>query len=355
MVAPDPGDTTVDGCEEHTMNDAVVRSPSEPAPLVRRVPVTGTSSRGARPHHQSAVVAAEEPGAFLDDNVCWSTVAGLSLIHVASIAGCLWIVVHPSAATLALAGVMYLLVGFAITAGYHRLFAHRTYRASPAVRWAMLAFGAAAFQNSALSWSADHRAHHANTDRATDPHAVTRGVWFAHVGWLFHRRVASAHVRRLDDLWPVRSIRWQHHWYPAVAIAIGLIAPMAVAATWGDPWGGLLVAGFLRTGIMLQATFCINSLAHLVGTRRYDQRSSARDSTLTALVTFGEGYHNFHHRFPFDYRNGIRWWHYDPGKWLIWTMAHLRLITTVRSASQSTIARAAAATAPRYDVQPHSS
>ena len=93
---------------------------------------------------------------------------------------------------------------------------------------------------------------------------------------------------------------------------------------------------------MLQATFSINSLAHLVGTRRYDQRSSARDSTLTALVTFGEGYHNFHHRFPFDYRNGVRWWHYDPAKWLIWTMARLRMINTVRSASPSTIARSAA-------------
>ena len=180
---------------------------------------------------------------MLDDHVCWSTVAGLSLIHVASVVGCIWIMVNPSAATLALAGVMYVLCGLAITAGYHRLFAHRTYRASPPVRWAMLAFGAAAFQNSALSWSADHRAHHANTDRAADPHAVTRGIWFAHMGWLFRRRVASADVRRLSDLWSVRSIRWQHRLYPGVAVAIGLAAPMAVAATWGDPWGGLFVAG----------------------------------------------------------------------------------------------------------------
>ena len=126
---------------------------------------------------------------------------------------------------------------------------------------------------------------------------------------------------------------------------------MALAATWGDPWGGLFVAGFLRAGIMLQATFSINSLAHLVGTRRYDQRSSARDSTLTALVTFGEGYHSFHHRFPFDYRNGVRWWHYDPSKWLIWTMAQLRLVNTVRSASPSTIARAAATRTAAFDTR----
>ena len=131
---------------------------------------------------------------------------------------------NPSAATLALAVVMYVLCGLGITAGYHRLFAHRTYRASPPVRWAMLAFGAATFQNSALSWSADHRAHHADTDGDADPHAVTRGVWFAHMGWLFRRRVASADVSRLGDLWAVRSIRLQHRFYPGVAVAIGLVA-----------------------------------------------------------------------------------------------------------------------------------
>ena len=291
--------------------------------------------------------------AALEDGLCWSTVAGLALIHVAGIVGVVWVVTNPSAATIALAVVMYGLCGIAITAGYHRLFAHRTYRASPAVRWVMLALGAASFQNSAVSWSADHRAHHANTDGAADPHAVTRGIWFAHVGWLFRRRVASADVRRLDDLWSVRSIRWQHRFYPLVAITLGLAVPMAVAATWGDPWGGLFVAGFLRAAILLQATFSINSLAHLVGSRRYDERSSARDSTLTAVVTFGEGYHNYHHRFPFDYRNGIRWWHYDPSKWLIWTLAHLGLVNAVRSASPSTIARAAATSGAGRDTALH--
>jgi stearoyl-CoA desaturase (delta-9 desaturase) len=287
----------------------------------------------------------DEQPAVVDDRVCWSTVAGLSLIHLAAVVGVIWIVLNPSAATIALAASLYVVCGMSITAGYHRLFAHRTYRASPPVRWGMLAFGAATFQNSALSWTADHRAHHADTDGTADPHAVTRGVWFAHVGWLFRRRVASADVQRVRDLWDVRSIRLQHRWYPVVAIGIGLLLPTAVASLWGDPWGGLFVAGFLRIAVMLQATFCINSLAHLVGSNRFDSRSSARDSTLTALVTFGEGYHSFHHRFPFDYRNGTRWWQYDPSKWLIWTMARLRLVNTVRSASPSTIARAIAATA----------
>ena len=278
--------------------------------------------------------------ASVDDHVCWSTVAGLAVLHAGAIAGAAWIVLRPSTATLVLAMSLYAVCGLAITAGYHRLFAHRTYRASAIVRWLMLAFGAATFQNSAIAWSADHRAHHADTDGDGDPHAITRGIWFAHMGWLFHRRVASSDVSTLRDLWSVRSIRLQHRWYPIYAIGIGLVLPTAIATAWGDPVGGLFVAGFLRAVVMLQMTFCINSLAHLVGSSRYDRTSSARDSSLAAFVTFGEGYHSFHHRFPFDYRNGARWWQYDPGKWLIWTLARTHLVGTPRTASPHSIARA---------------
>ena len=133
------------------------------------------------------------------------------LIHAAGAVGVGWIIVHPSVPTVALAASLYVACG-------HRLFAHRTYRPAAAVRWAMLAFGAATFQNSALSWSADHRAHHADTDGSGDPHPVTRGAWFADIGWLFRRRQASADVTLLTDLWAVRSIRLQHRYYPAVAL-----------------------------------------------------------------------------------------------------------------------------------------
>ena len=237
--------------------------------------------------------------------------------------GLVYAILRPSVPTLILAVVLYLLGGMSITAGYHRLFAHRTYRASAPVRWFFLAFGASTFQNSALSWSADHRAHHADTDGPGDPHAITKGVWWAHMGWLFYRRECSADVSRLTDLYAVRSVRLQNRYYAVLAIGLGLVLPTAIASTWGDPWGGLLVAGVLRGAVLLQATFCVNSLAHLVGRRRYDESVSARDSVLTALVTFGEGYHSYHHRFPFDYRNAIHWWQYDPSKWLIWSLARL--------------------------------
>lgn len=271
--------------------------------------------------------------------LCWTTIAGLGVIHLGGLAGIVWIVLHPSVPTLMAAAVFYMASGLSITAGYHRLFAHRTYRTIAPVRWLLLIVGAATFQNSALSWSADHRAHHADTDGDGDPHAITRGVWLAHFGWLLRRREASADVTQLTDLWEVHSIRLQHRLYPIIAIGVGLVLPTVIAATWGDPFGGLLVVGFLRAAVLLQATFCVNSLAHLVGTRTFDESASARDSMLTALVTFGEGYHSYHHRFPYDYRNGIHWWQYDPSKWLIWTLARARLATT-RTASPTTIAKA---------------
>jgi stearoyl-CoA desaturase (delta-9 desaturase) len=275
-----------------------------------------------------------------DRPLCWSTIGGLGLVHLGAVGGMVWIVLNPSAPTLIAMAIAYVACGLAITAGYHRLFAHRSYRVVAPVRWILLLFGAATFQNSALSWSADHRAHHADTDGPGDPHAITRGAWYAHIAWLFRRREASADVRRLRDLWAVRSLRLQHRWYAVIAIGTGLIAPTMLGASWGDPVGGLLVVGFLRAGLLLHATFCINSIAHLIGTRRFDVRTSARDSVLTALITFGEGYHNFHHRFPYDYRNGARWWQYDPSKWLIRSLERLRLATALRTASAANVAKA---------------
>jgi stearoyl-CoA desaturase (delta-9 desaturase) len=279
--------------------------------------------------------------------LCWPTIAGLCVVHLGGLAGLIWLVSHPSVHTIVAAALAYVLSGFAITAGYHRLFAHRTYRASAPVRWFFLASGASTFQNSALAWSADHRAHHADTDGPGDPHAITRGAWFAHVSWLFRRRQASADVTRLHDLWGYRSIRLQHRWYAPIAICTGLAIPALVGSVWHDPIGGLLVIGFLRATLMLQATFCVNSLAHLFGPRTFDPESSARNSRLTALITFGEGYHSYHHRFPYDFRNGVRWWQYDPGKWLIVALHKIGLTSRLRRASAqlATPRRAAGASA----------
>jgi stearoyl-CoA desaturase (delta-9 desaturase) len=271
-----------------------------------------------------------------------TTIAVMVALHVGALVGLVLLVTGRVApATVAVGVALWAATGLSITAGYHRLFAHRAYRAAPPVRWAFLVFGAGAFQNSALAWSADHRDHHADTDGPGDPYSMTRGFWWAHMGWMFRSRPGSARPeQRLRDLAAHRSIVLQHRWYAPLAIAVGLVVPTVLAATWGDVWGGLFVAGALRAVVVLQGTFCVNSLAHGWGRRAFDRAASARDNVVTALITFGEGFHSFHHRFQADYRNGIRWWDYDPGKWLIWTLARLRLARGLRRTSVDAIRRA---------------
>ncbi len=241
--------------------------------------------------------------------------------------------------TIGLAVVWFALCGFSITAGYHRLFAHCAYQAHPLVRAAYLFFGAAAVQNSALNWCADHRRHHARTDTPDDPYNIRRGFWWAHIGWVLNECGNRAEPR-LPDLRADRLVRFQHDHYLMLAIVSGALLPLGFGLLWGDPLGALLVVGFLRLVFQWHVTFAVNSVAHMFGTQPYGDRTSARDSAWTALLTLGEGYHNFHHRFPADYRNGVRWHQIDPTKWLIWSLARLRLATHLRRTEPARIRRA---------------
>jgi stearoyl-CoA desaturase (delta-9 desaturase) len=135
-------------------------------------------------------------------------------------------------------------------------------------------------------------------------------------------------------------VRFQDRYYIPLAILMAAIVPAAIGTAWGDPIGALLVVGFLRLVVQWHATFSINSLAHYIGARPYDPNSTARDSWITALVSFGEGYHNFHHRFQADYRNGIRWYHFDPTKWTIRAMSWVGLTKDLRRTPKDAIERA---------------
>lgn len=210
------------------------------------------------------------------------------------------------------------------TGGYHRLFAHRSYRGAKALRLFYLLFGAASFQGSALRWASDHRAHHASTDEDADPYNIRRGFWWAHLGWLFYRSPPSD-FKNARDLQADPLIRFQDRFYLLLGIAVGMALPSGLGFLWGDPVGALLLAGFGRLLVQYHATFSINSVAHTIGRRPYSTRTSARDSFVTAIATLGEGYHNYHHRFPSDYRNGIRSWHFDPTKWWVWMLSKARI------------------------------
>lgn len=237
--------------------------------------------------------------------------------------------------------LIYLAItAMSITAGYHRLFAHRAYEASPLVRAAYLLFGAATFQDSALAWSADHRSHHQNIDREGDPYNVRRGFLWAHIGWLLvndHLRDRRTNVPDLEADWMVAA---QDRYYVPIATFMCFGVPLLVGWAVGDPWGFLLWGGLIRVVVGHHITFLVNSLAHTLGRRPYEPAFSARDSLVTAVLTFGEGYHNFHHRFASDYRNGVRRYHWDPTKWLIRGLERVGLASNLRRVPRERIVAA---------------
>lgn len=226
--------------------------------------------------------------------------------------------------------VLFTLVSFSVTAGYHRGFSHKSYKAHPALQAFYLFFGAMALQNSVLKWSADHRAHHRYVDRDWDPYSIRRGGLWAHIIWLFYREPAERQYEDVPDLTSNRLVMLQHRWSHWIGIVAGLGIPTAIGAAFGSPLGGLLWGGFLRIALIHHTTFLVNSVAHLYGTRPYTDENSARDNALLAFVTNGEGYHNFHHKFPSDFRNGIRWYQWDPTKWLIGAFRALGLAWDLR-------------------------
>ncbi len=277
----------------------------------------------------------------------WENLVVLAMTPLVGIAGIAYsIFIVFSWCTVGLAAIWLVLCALSITGGYHRLFAHRTYRAARPVRVFYLLFGAASGQGSALRWSGDHRVHHARTDEDEDPYNIKRGFWWAHWGWLLYRS-PPVDRRIIADLLADPLFPWQDRYYLPLAILFGFLLPALIGCLWGDPLGALLWAGFLRLAVQYQATFCINSVAHSIGRKPYAADTSARDSPLAALLTLGEGYHNYHHRFPADYRNGVRFHHFDPTKWWIWLLSQAGLAWDLKRVPETAIARAMESTRSR--------
>lgn len=233
--------------------------------------------------------------------------------------------------------VLFGLVSFSVTAGYHRCFAHKAYVSHPALQAVYLFFGAMALQNSALKWSSDHRDHHRHVDRDWDPYSIKRGGLWAHILWLFYKEPRELTYENVPDLKENRLVRWQYRLNNWIGIVVGLGLPTLIGALFGRPLGGLLWGGFLRIVLIHHTTFLVNSAAHLWGTRPYTEENSARDNGLLAFITNGEGYHNFHHKFPSDFRNGVRWFQWDPTKWLIASLRFAGLARDLRKTPKTVI------------------
>ncbi|KAI9323216.1 stearoyl-CoA desaturase [Dichotomocladium elegans] len=229
--------------------------------------------------------------------------------------------------TLVFAFIYYHVTVLGITAGYHRMWSHRAYRAVLPLRWIYCLAGSGAIEGSIYWWCRGHRAHHRWTDTDKDPYSAHRGLFFSHLGWMLVKRPKSK-IGYADtaDLKADPVVAIQHTYYPFFALGMGFLFPTLLAGLgWGDYRGGFFYAGAVRLVLVHHATFCVNSLAHYLGEDTYDDHHTSRDHWLTALVTNGEGYHNFHHEFPQDYRNAIRYYQYDPTKWLIKALSYIGL------------------------------
>jgi stearoyl-CoA desaturase (delta-9 desaturase) len=232
--------------------------------------------------------------------------------------------------------------GLAITAGYHRLWSHRTYRAAWPLRLALALFGTFSIQNSVLIWAARHRVHHRHVDEVDqDPHSIRTGFWHAHMGWMLREWPTSeVDFSQVRDLERDRVVMWQHRLYWPAVWLLNLGVPLLFGLVYGDVLGTILLAGAFRLAFSQHCTFFINSLAHTWGRRGYSDENTARDNGVIALLTWGEGYHNFHHAFQSDYRNGLRWWQFDPGKWLIALCSWVGLARDLKRTSRFKIERA---------------
>ncbi|KAK9767163.1 stearoyl-CoA 9-desaturase [Basidiobolus ranarum] len=224
-------------------------------------------------------------------------------------------------ATLIWSIVYYFVTGLGITGGYHRLWAHKSYSATLPLQIFLALAGGGAVQGSIKWWSRGHRAHHRHTDTDKDPYSAQKGLIYSHIGWLIMKPEPGAiGYADTSDLNIDPVIKTQHKYYPYVALFMGFIFPTLVAGFgWGDWRGGYFFAAVARLVFVHHATFCVNSLAHYLGEHSFDDKHTPRDHFITAFVTLGEGYHNFHHEFPQDYRNAIRFYQYDPTKWFIRT------------------------------------
>jgi len=233
-------------------------------------------------------------------------------------------------------GVFYVLSGFGITAGYHRLFTHRSFKTYPLIRGIFAVLGSTAVQGSPPDWVADHRKHHAYADEEGDPHSPhvghkggrVRGFVHAHFGWLFADERA-ARQRYVPDLLDDPVVMAVHRRFTLILVASFFVAPFTVGliATrrLRGGLGAFLWGGVARVFFVHHATFSVNSVCHLWGRRPFEIRDQSRNNPLVALVGFGEGNHHNHHAFPRSAKHGLLKWQFDPTWWLIWMMEKLGL------------------------------
>jgi len=236
------------------------------------------------------------------------------LIHAITVAGLYFFPITKAGLLYTL--VMYIFSGFGITVGYHRLWSHRTYKASWLWRLFWALGGAASLQGSVRWWCRLHRLHHSFSDSEIDPYGPNKGFWYSHILWIFHKKDRTDALKKVNiaDIEADPIARWQSNNYKWLSLFLAFGLPMII---FQDKIQAYFYGGCLARVLVWHTTWFVNSLAHWLGDDEYSNETSAKDHFLTALLTLGEGNHGFHHAFPTSYKNGVKWYQYDPTKWLI--------------------------------------
>jgi stearoyl-CoA desaturase (delta-9 desaturase) len=258
---------------------------------------------------------------FHDDIIYPSTIAFI-LVHLAAL-GAFWSGVTTKAVILCIA--LYLIRMFAVTAGYHRYFSHRSYKTSRAAQFILAFLCQTTAQKGVLWWAAQHRHHHKHSDLVSDVHSPRHhGFLFSHVGWIFSRQRGEADYSQVNDLMRFPELVWLNRMQNLPALLLAVL-------TWviaGLP--GLFIGFFLSTILVYHGTFMINSLAHVVGTQRYVTGDDSRNNWWLALITLGEGWHNNHHHYMSSTRQGFRWWEIDPTYYVLKALSWVGIVWDLR-------------------------
>jgi stearoyl-CoA desaturase (delta-9 desaturase) len=264
--------------------------------------------------------------------IIWSNAVFLTVTPLLALIAVPWYVLTYGLTWMEIAACvfMWVLTGLSITAGYHRLFAHRAYAAPAPVRAVFAVLGAAAYENSVISWAAAHRFHHRFVDTEDDPYNAKEGFFYSHMGWVMVEGSKHDDVSNVPDLFKDPILRWQHRHAIAIGTVVNIGSAVVLGLLTGHMLGMFIFSFLLRLVLTQHFTFLINSAAHIWGRQPYSDSHTARDNWFLSLFTFGEGYHNYHHSFQADYRNGPRLYNFDPSKWLIWSLAKLNLASKLR-------------------------
>jgi stearoyl-CoA desaturase (delta-9 desaturase) len=243
-----------------------------------------------------------------------------------------------SAAAVGVCLALYVVRMFAITAGFHRLLSHRSYRTGRLFQFLLAFVGTAAYQKGPLWWSAHHRRHHLHVDTEADLHSpVMRSVWQSHVGWFLSRASQATDARLIPNLLRYRELRWLDKYYvlPPSALAastylLGALLGRHFPGSGTSGWQMLVWGFFVSTVLLYHGTFTVNSVAHLFGSRRFETADNSRNNFLVALITLGEGWHNNHHYYPSSERQGFCWWEVDVAHYALRALSWAGVVRDLR-------------------------